>query len=311
MAERTGVRDVARQRGGARGRRPSRMPNFIVIGAMKSGTTSLFHYLQAHPQAYLSPLKEVEFFVEEKNWRRGFDWYRAQFAGAGPGTVAVGEASTAYTKFPEFQGVPERIAEHIPDVRLIYVVRDPIERIRSHYQHRVLAGAEREPIERAILEDDRYLDCSRYGMQIERYLDHFAPQQVLLITSEELRSARTDTLRTVYEFLGIDPMFVSSVTDQEFYRSEDRATYPPIAWWVRRTIKRYVPAGKRIKEAVDVLVAPASRRWRSNGDEDTARPAKSFEIPDEVRERLAERLHDDVAALKTHMPPTFDGWGIA
>jgi hypothetical protein len=148
-------------------------------------------------------------------------------------------------------------------------------------------------------------------MQIERYLGCFPREQILLIPSEELRSARTDTLATVYGFLGIDPTFVSSVTDQEFYRSEERATYPPIAWWLRRTIKRYVPAGKRIKEAVDLLVAPASRRWRSNGDRDQGSPARTFDIPDEVREALAERLREDVTRLKTHMPPTFDGWGLA
>ena len=159
MSERTQVRNVTRQKG-IRVRRSARLPNFIVIGAMKSGTTSLFHYLQAHPQVFMSPLKEVEFFVEEKNWRRGMDWYRAQFAGASPGALAIGEASTAYTKYPEYPGVPERIASSLPDARLIYILRDPIERIRSHYQHRVLSGAEREPLERAVLNDERYMNLS-------------------------------------------------------------------------------------------------------------------------------------------------------
>lgn len=286
------------------------MPNFIVIGAMKSGTTSLFHYLQAHPQVFMSPLKEVEFFVEEKNWRRGMDWYRAQFAGADPGAVAIGEASTAYTKYPEHKGVPERIASILPDARLIYVVRDPIERIRSHYQHRVLSGAERDPLERAVLEDDRYIDCSRYAMQIERYLPHFPRERVLLMTSERLRTSRAKTVRSAYEFLGVDPNFVSEVTDQEFYRSEDRAAYPPIAWWLRRTVKRYIPAGKRIKEMID-LVAPASLRWRSGRRAEADTGGSPFTIPDAVRARLAECLTEDVRRLRDHMPADFDGWGIA
>jgi hypothetical protein len=212
------------------------MPNFIVIGAMKSGTTSLFHYLQAHPQAYLSPLKEVEFFVEEKNWKRGFDWYRAQFAGADPEAIAIGEASTAYTKYPEYDGVPERIATHIPEARLIYVVRDPIERIRSHFQHRVLAGAERRPVEVAVLEDPRYLHCSSYAMQLERYLPHFERDQLMIVRSEDLRSARLETMRSIYGFLGIDPDLVPDTLEREFYRSEERATYPPVAGWVPRTV---------------------------------------------------------------------------
>ena len=308
MSERTQVRSATRQKG-IRVRRSAKLPNFIVIGAMKSGTTSLFHYLQAHPQVFMSPLKEVEFFVEENNWRRGMDWYRAQFAGASPGAVAIGEASTAYTKYPEYQGVPERIATSLPDARLIDVVRDPIERIRSHYQHRVLSGAEREPLERAVLDDERYLNCSRYAMQIERYLPHFPREHVLLLTSERLRSSRAQTLRSVYGFLGVDRDFVSHVTDQEFYRSEERATYPPIAWWLRRTIKRYVPAGKRVKEMID-LVAPSSLRLRSRRPE-SGNGSSTFAIPDSVRARLAERLADDVGRLRAHMPADFDGWGIA
>lgn len=289
--------------------RAGRLPNFIVIGAMKAGTTSLFHYLQVHPQAYLSPLKEVDFFVEEKNWRRGLDWYRAQFDGAGPEALAVGEASTLYTKFPEYQGVPERMAGSVPHARLIYVVRDPIERIRSHYQHRVLAGSERLPIGRAVLEDGRYLDCSRYAMQVERYLERFPREQILLVTSEDLRSNRLPTMRAIYRFLGIDPDFVHDTIDREFYASNERASYPRAAWWVRRTLKRYVPTSKRAKELIDLaLPTILAGRSRSNGAE---AGSTRFEIPHEVRGRLAERLHEDVARLRTYMPSGFDGWGIA
>jgi len=133
---------------------------------------------------------------------------------------------------------------------------------------------------------------------------------VLLVTSERLRSSRAETLRSVYGFLGIDPTFVSDVIDQESYRSEESAAYPPIAWWLPRTVKRYVPAGKRIKEMID-LVAPASLRWRSDRRHETDRPSSTFAIPDPVRARLAERLADDVARLRTRMPADFDGWGIA
>jgi Sulfotransferase domain len=289
-----------RQRGG-------RLPNFIVIGAMKAGTTSLFHYLQVHPQAYLSPLKEVDFFVEEKNWQRGLDWYRAQFDGAGPEIRAVGEASTLYTKFPEYQGVPERMARWIPEARLIYVVRNPIERIRSHYQHRVLAGSERLPLEEAVLQDRRYLDCSRYAMQIERYLERFPREQILLETSEQLRSNRLSTMRRIYTFLGIDPDFVHETIDREFYASDERASYPRIAWWARRTLKRYLPASKRAKEMIDLaLPTILGRRARSSGG---AAPPR-FEIPEAVRVELVERLRDDIARFRTYMPSDFDGWGI-
>jgi len=143
-----------------------RLPDFLVIGAMKCGTTSLYHYLREHPQVFMPQLKAPEFFAEASNWHRGVDWYRRQFAGAGAEVLAIGEASNVYTKYPRYMDVPARIAGHIPDARLIYVVRDPVERIRSHYRTRVAEGTESTPFDVAVFENPIYLDYSRYAMQV-------------------------------------------------------------------------------------------------------------------------------------------------
>jgi hypothetical protein len=90
----------------------------------------------------MSDLKEPDFFVTELNWGRGVRWYEQQFVGA-DGAVAVGEASTSYSKYPLYRDVPSRIADTIPDVRLIYLIRQPIERIRSQYLHQRLLREER------------------------------------------------------------------------------------------------------------------------------------------------------------------------
>ena len=292
-----------------RGAHATRLPNFIVIGAMKSGTTSLFHYLQSHPQVFMSPLKEVDFFAAELNWDRGIDWYRRQFAGAGPDVVAIGEASTSYSKYPEYDGVPERIAATLPDVRLIYVVRDPIERIRSHYQHRSLIGAEREPMETAVVSDPRYVDCSRYVFQIRQYLRVFPREQLLVVSSESLRCDRESTVKEIYRFLGVDEDFVSDTLAREFYRSDERANYPPFVWWLRRTVKRYVPAGKRAKELIDHMLPSRLGRARPEAESGTKAPPVS--ISEDVRAVLVERLRDDVRDLYPFMPEGFDGWQIA
>jgi Sulfotransferase domain len=290
------------------GRRAPRLPTFIVIGAMKSGTTSLFHYLRAHPQVFMSPLKEVDFFIEEGNWFRGLDWYRKQFDGAGDDAIAIGEASTAYTKVPEFKGVPDRIADCIPETRLIYLVRDPIDRIRSHYQHRALIGAERSPFDDAVINDPRYVDCSRYALQIEQYLDRFPRERILIVTSEALRSNRAPTMREVYRFLGVDEAFVSESFDREFYRTAERAGYPPFVWWIRRTVKRYVPAGKRAKELIDRL-GPASLQ-RVRASQPDVSPAAACTVSESVRAQLEDLLRDDVRKLRSYLPEGFDGWGI-
>jgi len=291
--------------------RSTRLPNFLVIGAMKSGTTSLFHYLQAHPQVFMSPLKEVDFFAASGNWGRGLDWYRRQFDGAGRDVVAIGEASTSYSKYPEYEGVPERIAETLPGVRLIYVVRDPIERIRSHYQHRSLVGAEREPLEVAVLGDPRYVDCSRYAFQIERYMKVFPRESLLVVSSEDLRFRRAQTIRRIYGFLGVDEGHVPETLDREFYRTDERAGYPPFVWWLRRKVKRYVPAGKRAKELIDHVLPSSLGRVKSHPGPETEAEETVFAIPDDVRRRLEDRLRDDVKALYAYMPEGFDGWQIA
>ena len=288
-----------------------KLPTFIVIGAMKSGTTSLFHYLQSHPQVFMSPLKEVDFFAEELNWSRGLDWYRRQFTGAGPGTVALGEASTSYSKYPSYSGVPDRIAATLPDVRLIYVVRDPVDRIRSHYQHRSLIGAEREPIEIAVLKDPRYVDTSRYAYQIEQYMRVFPRESLLVVSSEGLRSDRERTIRRIYGFLGVDETHVSDTLQKEFYRTDERSSYPPIVWWLRRTVKRYVPAGKRAKELIDHLIPSSRGAKQETGGEAGEAKEGAFTITDDLRAELVERLRDDVGSLRAYMPEGFDGWGIA
>jgi hypothetical protein len=281
------------------------LPNFLIIGAMKAGTTSLYHYLRAHPEIFMPPVKELDFFAREPREGRGLDWYAGQFSGAGR-AIAIGEASTMYTKYPRFPGTPDRIATSIPDAKLIYLVRDPIERIRSHYRHQVALGAERGPLAKAVFADPVYLDVSRYAMQIERYLECFDRDQLLVLTSEHLRDDRSAVVRRVYGFLGVDPGFVGTNLDREFYKSEDRLVHSPLAWRMRRTIKHRLPALKRAKELVD---APAWRQWRvrrSNSD-----PHGRFEIDDAIRARLVEALEDDVRRLRAYLDRGFDGWGIA
>ena len=284
-----------------------RIPNFLIIGAMKGGTTALYRYLQPHPEIFMPAVKAPEFFVAEANWTRGLEWYRRQFAGADEHVVAVGEASNAYTKYPQFQGVPERIASHIPDVRMIYLVRDPIDRIRSHYQTRAWQGDERAPIGTAVFDDPRYLSYSRYWLQLEQYLSWFPREQILVITSEGLRNARKDSLRRVFEFLGVDAGFVPDNADREIYRSGDHSSSSLVPLKVRKALKRHLPAAKRAKE-LENHVFRTLDRLRGRG---TAPPRPPVVMPESVRTRLAAMLEGDVRQLRAFLGSDLDGWGIA
>ncbi len=115
------------------------LPNLIIIGGLKCGTTSIHHYLGLHPQIQMSKPKELNFFVEELNWDLGLDWYASRFDSRSP---VRGESSPHYTNLPRFEGVAARIHEHCPDARLLYMVRDPIKRILSHWVHATGAGYE-------------------------------------------------------------------------------------------------------------------------------------------------------------------------
>src|SRR5205085_10467190 len=102
------------------------LPNLIVIGAAKCGTTSLHRYLDLHPEVAMSKTKQLHFFTEKENWGRGLAWYESHFDT--PAQVR-GESTPAYSAWPVHRGVPERIARVVPDTRLIYLVRDPVERV--------------------------------------------------------------------------------------------------------------------------------------------------------------------------------------
>jgi hypothetical protein len=285
----------------AEARAGGRLPTFLIIGAMKAGTTSLYHYLRTHPQIYMPDEKEVMFFDARHTWSRGVEWYAQQFAPAPPGAVALGEASTSYTKFPVVQGVPERIASVLPGVRLIYVLRHPVDRMRSHYLYLLSRGKERRPIEQAFAEDQAYLDTSRYAMQIEQYLPHLPLDRFLFVDSRDLADRRAETLRTIYRFIGVDEGWTSPVVDREFFRSSERRMKPGLTQKLRG-----VPGVATMVRRVPAPVRSLARRLPADRvDVERAR------IDDDLRRRLETALAEDVRRLRTYVGPDFDGWGLA
>jgi hypothetical protein len=185
---------------------PHHLPNLVVIGAMKCATTSLHYYLGLHPEICMSQEKELNFFVREGNWHKGLDWYRSHFAGD---AKIYGESSPNYANYPFSQGVPERIHTLVPEVRLIYVVRDPIERIVSHYVHQYAVGREHRPLAAALadLNDNPYLCRSKYAMQLEQYVKYVPENHMLIIAQEDLYRQRAETLKRVFRFLDVDDTF--------------------------------------------------------------------------------------------------------
>lgn len=277
----------------------ARLPTFLVIGAMKAGTTSLYGHLTSHPDIYLPRIKEPDFFIQEKAWGRGLDWYRSLFVGAGAAR-AIGEASTSYSKCTEFAGVPARIAGVIPDVRLIYLVRDPVARIRSMYLHCVIRGGERRPVEQAVLEDPKYVGASCYGQQLRAYLPYFPLEQLLIVTTEELQADADGVLERVHAFVGVDPQRAAVDPCRRAYRTSERRADSRVRATLRRT-----PGWEAAARAVP---APLASRLKLIGTHqlDPATAEVSPMVEAALRERLCADM-DDFRSL-TQVDTTAWGW---
>jgi len=186
-------------------------PNLLLVGSMKCGTTSLHNYLAEHPQIFMTkdPWKEPAYFVDRLNWSKGEDWYGSLFQDAGD-AVFRGESSTDYTKYPYYRGVADRIAQFCPDARILYLVRDPVERSISHYWWEVQWSAEGRDMATAVRKVDIIRDVSYYAMQLRQFLPLFGRNRILVLTTEELSAAPEESLKRIFEWLGVDTTFAPS-----------------------------------------------------------------------------------------------------
>lgn len=187
-----------------------RMPNFLIIGAMKSGTTSFFNMLSRHPSIYVPYYKELQYFSRDHKHALGDKFYTDHFLEARDDQI-IGEGSTCYSRWPHYPHAAKRIAERLPDVRLIYLMRHPVERAYSHYGHIMQDRIIRKdgPILtfEEILDDEKeIIDTSLYKIQIENYLALFKRSQMLFLTFDELISSPAALLHRTQVFLGVEPI---------------------------------------------------------------------------------------------------------
>ena len=250
-------------------------PNFIVIGSMKSGTTTLCHLLAQHPDVFMANPKELEFFCKDDIYARGWDWYLSLFADAKNGS-AIGEGSTSYTKSPLFPNVPEKIARHLPDARLIYIVRHPLDRIESHWMHRVRHGDTRS-FKKMLQDYPNLIDTSRYWYQIQQYRKYFGDDQILIIFFDDLKKNPGNVLEQCFSFLGVDPRIKLSNPDERLYVTREFNVESNLLKRARANsalsvASRFIPAHvkKYIRERLDIQVDgrpvwdPKKRQWAIN-----------------------------------------------
>ena len=289
------------------------MPTFLIIGAMKSGTTALYYYLEQHPQIYMSPVKEPNFFCSEEQERLDsksvtrIEAYVDLFKGVSD-EKAVGEASHCYLYEPE---AAARIRQYVPDAKFVAILRNPVDRAYSHFLHMVRNGTEpltdfaqvlRREETGAVPERgfEDYIGRGRYYEQLTRYFDVFDRKQVKVYLYEELSEAPIDTLQDTFRFLGVDDTFVPDVSLRR-----NVSGYPRY-----KVLDRFLRRPSVTKEALKVYL-PAGLRWRLSKTFDDLKTRNLVEPPavqQEVRRQLVEVYREDILELQGLIQRDLSDW---
>jgi hypothetical protein len=277
------------------------LPNFLIVGAAKCGTTSLHNYLAQHPDVFMPAAKEPHYFVNGYGW--DLEGYLGLFRGAGS-KAARGEASTGYLYSPES---PAWIRTVLGPVKIIILLRDPAERAWSLYKWMVMEGYENAPtfeaalrLESARMHDDGwrescpefvpdylYFDSGLYYRQVERYYGAFGRDNVKVFRFEELASAPEEVCRQVFRFLGVTDSFRPKYEVHNVGRLPRSAA---LQYWLRNRARRF-----RLRPRL------VNGLWRANlwlGSRGTKPRAAIAE--------LTERYREDLSALEALL-----GWDLS
>ena len=289
------------------------LPNFIVIGTAKGGTTALYWYLAEHPEVFMSPVKETNFFA----WNLDADGrllygdpdvhrfpvktmeeYERLFADAGPAT-AVGEASPLYLECPQ---AAARIRSTLPDARIVCTLRHPVDRAYSDYlmyiRRRGRAfdpSRDLSPTAAWARPDSRWMQVSRYQRQLARYYETFPRERIHVLLFDDIRKSATAATQDVYRFLGVRPDFSPDTGTPHAaggvptsHLLEGLLTRSPFS----AALKRWVPAG----------AANWVRRLRAR----TLRKAPA--LPLVLRQELTRHFHDDIRGTSTLIGRSLEHW---
>lgn len=268
-----------------------------MLGAQKSGTTSLAAQLAAHPEICFSKIKEPAYFNKQEAWREGLDEYHRLYSPE-PGQLC-GEASTMYTFLPEWQDTHRRLYEYNPHLKLIYIMRHPVKRVISHYTHNLVRGIEKQEPQYAVLNDPRYLNRSRYAVQIRPYLELFGSENILLLVFEEYVVNQGLTLRTIADFLAINgDAFMQADTEAKHSSvGKSYLKYPLVKNIVETSLfqsaRAYIPASIR---------QPIRHKFFSS------RLDRKPEFSVHVQNLLRRFLEDDIVAVEQIMGRRIDVW---
>lgn len=275
------------------------LPTFIIIGAMKCGTSSLHYYLSQHPEISMSMPKELNYFLSSiedgrdlqiagRNFEKGVEWYKSHFD---PSCPARGESSPAYMD-SRHRDVASRIFELVPDAQLIVLTRNPFDRAVSEYHHRIASGDETRPLNEAVLDSEStYVSQSKYHSSLEPFYELFGPGQIVRYRQEDLDTHTREVVESVVERLGVDTSFVIEGVGKRLNTAAGRGVLHHILQMgqgtqVRRVVARALPSSW--KYALDA---------RSRQARKASQPTINEDPYAELRKRFSELIGDDEQLL--------------
>ncbi len=252
------------------------LPSFLLIGAMKAGTTTLYEELLHVGGIWLPPEKEPnDLAFEAVETPEGLAAYRRKFDGCPPGVMA-GDASTAYAKRPTYQGVAERARRLLgPEVKIIYMTRDPIRRIVSQYHHLWGLELEQRPLNEAVLEDESYVAYSRYEWQLAPWRETFGDENVLVVKFEDFLADRPAEFARICRFLGVEAAVQPSGTHRNASEGALVAVEGTLLGRISTShfylyrIKPLLPRG--LRDRIRSLILPKARPMTEKLDDATRR----------------------------------------
>lgn len=277
------------------------LPNLLIIGAQKSGTTSLHTYLSYHPEIFMSKRKELEFFAGD-NQHQDVDWYRSHFR---TDKAVRGESSMIYTQCTLNPSVPGKIHNLIPDAKLIYILRDPIDRILSQYSHFVADDREGMPFDQAVFDDRRhgYIVRSLYYTQLCFYLQYFSKEQILIFSTESMEANKRETLSKVFRFLGVDDTFYTPLFERRLNVTARKRVKNKLG----KSISK-LPIMQKFYDLSPKLGIPFSPRqhWPWPLSSPVTKPV----LTPEQRRRLIAEILPDIEKLRELTGQAFSEWSI-
>jgi hypothetical protein len=276
------------------------LPTFVIIGAMKCGTSSLHYYLNQHPDVSMSMPKELNYFLSNiegrrdlqlagRNFEQGVDWYKSHFD---PRCAARGESSPAYMD-PRHRHVANRMADLVPNATLIVLTRDPFERALSEFRHRVATGEESRPLAEAVLDPTSpYVFLGKYHACLEPFYELFGPGQLIRYRQEDLDQSTPEVVASVLTALGVDSSVQLAGLEKRINTAAGRGTLNRLLASgkgspFRARVAQFVPNSWKYR--LDALSRQATKS--------AATSQSASDSLDGVREAFTLLLGDDTAAL--------------